>query len=147
MPSELALFDGLCTLVNLRFGLLAAIRCAVHEGPVRCRFLGRHAGRLNKSGALLGVGEALKREIAGLGVMDRLLLWGFDRRACLGSDLTDPLNGARWTKRVLGFAGSWSIRAVFCRRHQLLLRRQLDQRMMMGSQVMSPAAEGVVRNV
>ena len=30
-------------------GLLAAIRCAVHEGPVRCRFLGRLSGRLSNA--------------------------------------------------------------------------------------------------
>jgi hypothetical protein len=41
---------------------------------------------------LLGVGEALKREIAGLGLVDRLLLWGFGWWACLGSDLTVPLD-------------------------------------------------------
>ena len=56
-----------------------------------CRFLGRHAGRLSKSGALPGVGEALKREIVGLGLVCRLLLWGFGRWVCLGSGLTDPL--------------------------------------------------------
>ena len=45
--------------------------------------------------ALPGVGEALKREIAGLGLVGRLLLWGFGLWACLGSDLTDPLNDPR----------------------------------------------------
>ncbi len=46
-------------------------------------------------GSLLGVGEALKREIAGLGLVGGLLLWGFGRWAFLGSDLTDPLIEAR----------------------------------------------------
>ena len=41
---------------------------------------------------LPGVGEALKREIAGLGLVGGLLLWGFGRLARLGSDVTDPLN-------------------------------------------------------
>jgi hypothetical protein len=40
---------------------------------------------------LPGVGEALKREIAGLGLVGRLLLWRFGLWACLGYDLTDPL--------------------------------------------------------
>ena len=48
-----------------------------------------------------GVGEALKREIAGLVLVGRLL-WGFDRWACLGSGLTDPLHGLRWAP--LGYA-------------------------------------------
>jgi len=44
---------------------------------------------------LPGVGEALKREIAGLGLVGRLLLWGFGLWACLGYDLTDPLHVPR----------------------------------------------------
>ena len=41
----------------------------------------------------LGVGEALKREIAGLFLVGCLLLWGFGRWTSLGQDLKDPLNG------------------------------------------------------
>ena len=43
-------------------------------------------------GLLPGVGEALKREIAGLGLVGCLLLWGFERCVCFESDLTDPLS-------------------------------------------------------
>jgi len=46
-------------------------------------------------GSLPGVGEALKREIAGLVLAGQLWLWGFVRWACLGSDLPDQLKGPR----------------------------------------------------
>jgi hypothetical protein len=62
---------------------------------LRFRFLGRHARTFELRGTLPGVGEALKREIAGLGLVGRLLLWGFGLWACLGSGLTDPLNEPR----------------------------------------------------
>jgi hypothetical protein len=32
------------------------------------------------------------REIAGLGLVGRLLLWGFEQWACFESDLADPLS-------------------------------------------------------
>ena len=44
-------------------------------------------------GALPGVGEALKREIAGLGLVGRLLLWGLSWCGCFDPYLPDPLNG------------------------------------------------------
>lgn len=93
---------------------------------------------------VLGVGEALKLEIAGLGLVGRLLLLGFGRWACLGSDLTDPLNGPCQAKRGVGLASIWTTFAIFLRRHRLLPRRQLDHRTMMCPQVTSPAAEGGV---
>lgn len=71
---------------------------------------------------LPGVGEALKREIAGLGLVGRLLLWGFERWAGLGSDLTNRLNAPRQAKRGLDLEGIWKIRAIFCWRHHLLPR-------------------------
>lgn len=49
---------------------------------------------------LPGVGEALKREIAGLGLVGRLLLWGFERWAGLGSGLTNRLNALREWGRI-----------------------------------------------
>ena len=73
--------------------------------------------------ALPGVGEALKREIAGLGLLGRLLLWGFERWACVGFDLTKRLNGLPWAKRRVGLVSILSIRAEFCQGHQLLSRR------------------------
>ncbi len=42
------------------------ILCRI-RGRLRCRFLGRLALCLSDAVSLLGVGEALKREIAGLG--------------------------------------------------------------------------------
>mgnify|MGYP003629149378 CR=1 len=54
--------------------------------------------------ALPGVGEALKREIAGLGMVGRLLLWGFGRWACFGSGLTGPLCERYQAKRGVGLA-------------------------------------------
>ena len=91
--------------------------------------------------ALLGVGEALKREIAGLVLVDCLLLWGFGRWACLGSDQTDLLGGGRWAKREVGLACCWLIRTVFYRRHQLLPYRWFDRRMTLGPQAMCQTAE------
>jgi hypothetical protein len=44
--------------------------------------------------ALPGVGEALKREIAGLGLVDRLLLWGFEQCVCFRPELTGQFGGA-----------------------------------------------------
>ena len=54
--------------------------------------------------ALPGVGEALKREIAGLGMVGRLLLWGFGRWACFGSGLAGPLCERYQAKRGVGLA-------------------------------------------
>ncbi len=71
---------------------------------------------------LPGVGEALKREIAGLGLVGRLLLWGFGRWAGLGSDLTDRLNAPRQANHGLGLEGIWKIREIFRWRHHLLPR-------------------------
>jgi hypothetical protein len=44
--------------------------------------------------ALPGVGEALKREIAGLVWVDRLLLWGFAHCVCFRLELTGQFGGA-----------------------------------------------------
>ena len=73
-------------------------------------------------GALPGVGEALKREIAGLVLVDRLWLWGFGRLACLESGLTDPLTVVCWAKRCAGFAGIWPMNVVPCRCYPFLRR-------------------------
>ena len=70
----------------------------------------------------LGVGEALKREIAGLFLVGCLLLWGFGRWTSLGQDLKDPLNGPCGANRGADLAGIWKICAVFYGRHQLLSR-------------------------
>jgi len=96
---------------------------------------------------LLGVGEALKREIAGLGLVGGLLLWGLGRWACLGSDLIDLLIAPCQAKRGVGLAGICTFCAMFCWRYQLLPRHQLDQRIVMVSQVTPPAAEGGVGHV
>ncbi len=100
----------------------------------------------NLLASLPGVGEALRREIAGLALVSGLL-WGFARWACVGFDLTNCLNRPCWAKPVIDRASILSIRAVFCRRHQLLPRQQLYQCKKMGSQVASPAAESVIRYV
>ena len=44
--------------------------------------------------ALPGVGEALKREIAGLVWVDRLLLWGFAQCVCFRPEQTGQFGGA-----------------------------------------------------
>lgn len=54
--------------------------------------------------ALPGVGEALKREIAGLVLVDRLLLRGFAQSVCLCQELTHRLGGAHWLKHSADFA-------------------------------------------
>ena len=59
------------------------------------RFLGRHARRFVYRGSLPGVGEALKREIVGLGLVERTCLWGFDGGESLVSDLTYRSKGLR----------------------------------------------------
>ena len=99
-----------------------------------------------RRGSLLGVGEALKREIAGL-VLVCELLWGFACRACGGFDPAGWLNGPGWIKRGVGVASILWIRAIFYERPPLLHSRQLDQRTVLGSQVIWPAVKGVVRNV
>ena len=45
-------------------------------------------------GALPGVGEALKREIAGLGLVEQRYLWGFDGCGCFGFALSRACLGA-----------------------------------------------------
>ena len=90
---------------------------------------------------MLGVGEALKREIAGLVLVGSLLLWGLWRWACLGCDLTDLLIASCQVRREGGLTGIFTYCAKFCWRNHLLLRRQLGQRIVMGSQVTLPAAE------
>ena len=96
---------------------------------------------------MLGVGEALKREIAGLVLVGSLLLWGLWLWACLGSDLTDLLIASCQAKREVGLTGISTFCAMFCWRYHLLLRRQLDQRIVMGSQVTLPAAECGVSHI
>ena len=63
--------------VMLQCGAWTSDQC-----PEWCRFLGRHARMFEWRGTLPGVGEALKREIAGLGLVGRLLLWGFGLWVC-----------------------------------------------------------------
>ena len=60
----------------------------------------------------------------------------------LGSELTDLLGNHRCAKRGVGFASIWWICVVFCRRHQLLPRRGIVQRILMGSQATVPAGGG-----
>ena len=55
--------------------------------------------------ALPGVGEALKREIAGFVLADQPWLWGFEERVCFESDWASWVRGAYADKRILGFAG------------------------------------------
>jgi hypothetical protein len=57
-------------------------------------------------GTLPGVGEALKREIAGLVLADRLCLWGFEGRGCLGSDWASRVRRVRGLSVITGFSGS-----------------------------------------
>jgi hypothetical protein len=48
------------------------------------------------SDATRKVWVTLKREIAGLGLLDRLLLWGFERCFCPVPGLTAQVGRARW---------------------------------------------------
>jgi hypothetical protein len=52
---------------------------------------------------LLGVGEALKREIAGLVLVDQWCLWGFVGFGCSGSGWTGWLRRAFSGKRLMSF--------------------------------------------
>ena len=69
-------------LCNDRMATLGKLRRSDrlhHQGPVWCRFLGRDALTFELRGTLPGVGEALKREIAGLVWVGRCCygdLWG-----------------------------------------------------------------------
>ena len=54
--------------------------------------------------ALPGVGEALKRELAGLVLVDRLLLCKFERCGCFCQELTHRLGGAHWLEHSADFA-------------------------------------------
>ena len=86
-----------------------------------------------------GVGEALKREIAGLVLVDRLLLWGFAQCGCFRPELTRRFGGAHWFKHSADFACFRVIRMAFCRRHHVLPCRSFDQSMPIGSQEVWPA--------
>lgn len=113
------------------------------RGLQRCRFLGRRVPVVELRDALPGVGEALRREIAGLVLAGRLL-WGFVGRVCLRADLPISSNGSSQADFGFDLASIWTICVVFSLCHRLLLCQQLDQRMMMGSQMTSAAAESVV---
>ena len=67
---------------------------------------------LDLGGALPGVGEALRREIAGL-VLAGWLLWGFVRWAWHGADLTFRSNCSSQAKFGFGLANIWTICVVF----------------------------------
>ena len=54
-------------------------------------------------GTLPGVGEALKREIAGLVLVGQLWLWGFEGCGCAGCDWAGWLRGAFGGKRMHEF--------------------------------------------
>ena len=120
----------------------SAIHAWRGERVERCRFLGRRALTFELRDAFPGVGEALRREIAGLVLVGRLL-WGFVRWAWHGADLTIPSNGSSQANFGFDLASIWKICVVFFLCQRLLLCRQLDQRMMMGSQMTSAAVEGV----
>jgi hypothetical protein len=75
----------------------ADIRANRSEWVPSCRFLGRRllTGELGER--LPGVGEALRREIAGL-VLVGGFLWGFVGSVWDGADLTIPSNGSSQAK-------------------------------------------------
>lgn len=77
-----------------------------------CRFLGRHALTLEWRGALPGVGEALRREIAVL-VLVGGFLWGFVGSVWDGADLTIRLNEVSQAELDFGFAGIWTNCVMF----------------------------------
>ena len=124
-------------LCNDRMATLGKLRRSDrlhHQGPVWCRFLGRDALTFELRGTLPGVGEALKREIAGLVWVGRLLLWGFVGFGCSGFDWTGWLHRAFSGKRLMNFSDLWPICTASHRCHRLLSLRCLDLRMTVGPQ-------------
>jgi hypothetical protein len=75
---------------------------------------------------LLGVGEALKREIAGVVWADQLRLWGFEFGDGFISDLSGYVRGACVLGFTTGFAALPTICAACQRFWQLLRQRVLD---------------------
>ena len=94
-----------------------------------------------------GVGEALKREIAGLGLVEQWWLWGFEGCGCSGCDWAGWLRGAFAGKRMMSFAGFWPICVVPQRCYRLLPLRYLDLRMTACPQAVWRAAETMIFDV
>lgn len=64
-----------------------------------------------------GVGKALRREIAGLVLVGRLMLWGFGLWAWHGADLAARLNGRCCARRGVGLTSILTVCVVFSRSH------------------------------
>ena len=120
-------------------------RCTA-ASRLRFRFLGRRVLTLGLREGLPGVGEALRREIAGL-VLLRGFLWGFVRLACQWADLTVPLKQSSQAESGAGLASLWAIWEVFYASHRVLWCRWCSPSMTKGSQVTSAAAGGVFGHV
>jgi hypothetical protein len=86
-------------------------------------------GTFKRRGALPGVGEALKREIAGLGLVEQWWLWGFAGCGCSESAWAGWLRGAFAVNPIMSFAGFWPICVAPQGCHRLLPLRYLDLRM------------------
>ena len=102
--------------------------------------------RFGYRGALPGVGEALRREIAGL-VLVRWLLWGFERRVRVVPELTSRFNWPLLNCYGIGFAPILLISAVFYYFRRFLRRRGLNRGMRIVAQTICRAAGGVVCDV
>jgi len=83
---------------------------------------------------LPGVGEALKREIAGLVLVDQPWLWGFEGQGCSESGWARGIRGACAGDRIIGFAGFLPICATSCGFQHPSHWRYLDLRMPAGPQ-------------
>ncbi len=59
-------------------GSLVAIRCGCHQGPLRCRFLGRHSSRLSDAERCLASEKRSSGKSRGWFWADQRGLWGFD---------------------------------------------------------------------
>ncbi len=81
---------------------------------------------------MAGVGEALKREIAGLVLADQLCLWGFGGLGSPGSDWAGWVRGAGAGKLIMGFAGFLPMCVASRGFQQLSPLGYLDLRMTVG---------------
>ena len=88
-----------------------------------------------------GVGEALKREIAGLGLVEQRYLWGFDGCCCFGFALSHACLGAFRGDLSGRFAFFWSICVLRLGVWRLSHGHYLEWRIRMGPRAVDRTAE------